>query len=381
MKIHLKTVFALLLLSNLLIAQIPLKINYQGLLRTESGFNRSNESVVLTITIFNIDKVFYVEKHSITTDAKGGFSLKIGNGNVIQGDFATIDWPAKNLYVKTEVDGKIISTTELTSVPYAHYADKVVGLDKMNERIKQDSLRINDIKMNDIKQIRDSLKNLYTTATMSLNNPYVLSKNFGKTVGIFGGSFSVFPESEKAKEIWRSYLGLKITDYGYPGAGFSSLQPTAHNIQRQVDQAAVHDIYILWASLNDYGNNKTCGEYNSTDLTTQCGGINYCIKKLFEKNPNCTIYFFLSVKYFAGEGGYNPFSLQVNATGKNLAYYVEQQKKCCERYGIPYLDQFNLSGFNEFNYSQYYRTDLTHLNEAGYRNLGFLQVSFLANGR
>ena len=268
MKRYLIIGVVLFLLTNLLNSQVPSKINYQGLLRAENGQSRTNESVVFKISIFNVDKVFYVEKHSITTDSKGGFSLKIGDGDVIEGNFSSIDWAAKNLYVKTEVDGKIISTSELTSVPYALYADKVVGLDNLNERIKQDSIRIDGLKMNDIKHLRDSLQNLYTATTMSLNNPYVLSKNFGKTVGVFGGSISVYPESKVAKDIWRNYLDLKITDYGYPGAGFSNLQDPVNSIQRQVDRAAVHDIYILWASLNDYGNNKICGEYNSTDLTT-----------------------------------------------------------------------------------------------------------------
>ena len=37
------------------------------------------------------------------------------------------------------------------------------------------------------------------------------------------------------------------------------------------------------------------------------GGINYCIKKIYELNPQATIYFFTSGKAFNDKGGYDPF--------------------------------------------------------------------------
>lgn len=213
-------------------------------------------------------------------------------------------------------------------------------------------------------------------------------KNIGKTVGVFGGSLSVYPESQTAKDIWREKLGLDITDYGVGGAGFSSLQGTS--IQQQVNGATSKDIFILWASTNDFRNNRLCGEwtdytvkdnYDSSKLVTQCGGINYCIKKLLEINPNAEIYFFTSLRFFSMESGYNPFSTETNSTGKTFAEYVEAQKKCCEYYGIPILDQYNLQGVNIFNYTQYYKTDNLHMNNAGYLKIGYVQAEFLSNGK
>ena len=89
------------------------------------------------------------------------------------------------------------------------------------------------------------------------------SMNYGKTVAVFGGSVSVIPPSDSAKVLWEKHLGLKITNYGVPGAGFSSLQ--GKSLQKQVDEAGVFDIYILWASTNDYTNKRENGEY--TDYT------------------------------------------------------------------------------------------------------------------
>ena len=204
------------------------------------------------------------------------------------------------------------------------------------------------------------------------------SLNYGKTVAVFGGSVSVIPPSDSAKILWKERLGMKITNYGVPGAGFSSLQ--GKSLQKQVDEAGVFDIYILWASTNDYTNKRENGSYtdftefdgyDSTKLTTQAGGINYCIKKIYELNPKAQIYFFTSSKAFNDRGAYDP------DVENGMARYVEIQKQICELHGIPYLDQFTLGGYNVYNKDLYY-VDPIHMNGEGYKKLGALQVAFLA---
>lgn len=204
------------------------------------------------------------------------------------------------------------------------------------------------------------------------------SPNYGKSVAVFGGSVSVIPPSDSAKVMWEKYLDLKITNYGVPGAGFSSLQ--GKSLQQQVDEAGVFDIYVLWASTNDYTNKREIGEYtdytefdgfNEQKLTTQAGGINYCIKKIYEKNPDATIYFFTSSKAFINRASYDPF------VENGMVRYVDMQKKICTLHGIPVLDQFEVAGFNTYNQSKFYR-DPIHMNYLGYQKLGELQVAFLA---
>ena len=223
---------------------------------------------------------------------------------------------------------------------------------------------------------------------MESDTAFCSAKNYGKSVAVFGGSLSVFPESEAAKDLWRQQLGMKVTNYGVGGAGFSSLQ--GKSLQEQVHEAGIHDVYILWASTNDYMNDRECGTwkdyteldgYDESKLTTQCGGINYCIKTLLEKNPKAEIYFFTSLRFFGREDGYNPYSEQTNKTGHNFGYYIEQQKKCCEYNGISFLDQFNLQGVNIHNFKEYYKADKLHMERAGYLKIAPLQVDFLSNGR
>jgi len=213
-----------------------------------------------------------------------------------------------------------------------------------------------------------------STERSSLN----ASCNYGKSVAVFGGSVSVIPVSDSAKSLWKKYLGMTITNYGVSGAGFSSLQ--GKSLQQQVDEAGIFDIYILWASTNDYTNRREVGDYtdytefdgyDKKKLTTQAGGINYCIKKIYEINPKATVYFFTSSKAFNDRGGYDPFYAQ------GMIQYVDMQKKVCALHGIPVLDQFYAGGYNVYNKHLYYN-DPIHMNALGYKKLGELQVSFLA---
>ncbi|MBQ9397324.1 MAG: alpha/beta fold hydrolase [Bacteroidales bacterium] len=220
------------------------------------------------------------------------------------------------------------------------------------------------------------------------NSPYLGSKNYGKRIAVFGGSLSVNAESDVAKQLWADMLGAEVVTYGVGGAGFSIDQ--GYSLQKQVDTAGVYDVYVLWASTNDFTNDRPCGSwsdytaadgYDETKRHSQCGGINYCIRRLLEKNPQAEIYFFTSLRFFGTDSGHNPFSVTPNKAGKTFAEYVEAQKACCAYYGIPVLDQFNLQGINEFNVKNYYKDDLLHMNEEGYRRIAPVQATFLSNGR
>ena len=96
-------------------------------------------------------------------------------------------------------------------------------------------------------------------------SPYRGCKNFGKTIAVFGGSLSVLEESDAAKQIWADLLGAEVTTYGVGGAGFSCDQ--GYSLQRQVDMADDYDIYVLWASTNDFVNSRECGSWK--DYTAQ----------------------------------------------------------------------------------------------------------------
>jgi hypothetical protein len=72
----------------------------------------------------------YVETQSGSTNGNGLLTLTVGNGSVVSGSMASIDWTAGPYFIKTETDPTggttytITGTAQMLSVPYALYAAK-----------------------------------------------------------------------------------------------------------------------------------------------------------------------------------------------------------------------------------------------------------------
>lgn len=215
----------------------------------------------------------------------------------------------------------------------------------------------------------------------------IYAENHDKTVGVFGGSLSCREESWYARYIWAKYLGLKIHTYGKNGYGFSRNQGS---IQDQVDEAQIHDIYILWASTNDYTNNREIGEYSDyteldnydkTKLDTQCGGMNYCIQTLQTKNPDAKIYIFCSLPFFLYPGGYQRNTENRNKLGYTFYEYIEAQMQVAEYHKLKYLKQFDIPVLTLERSEDYYLEDKFHMTARGYANVGIYQLYFMSTER
>ncbi len=115
------------------IAQAPQKINFQSILRNNSGEIVANKAVNLRISLLagsaNGSNVF-TETHAKTTDASGLISIQIGMGTLVSGVFNSINWGNQAHFIKLEADFNggsnyvVLGTQELMSVPYALYAGK-----------------------------------------------------------------------------------------------------------------------------------------------------------------------------------------------------------------------------------------------------------------
>ena len=204
-------------------------------------------------------------------------------------------------------------------------------------------------------------------------------------IAVFGGSVSSVPESEVAKDIWREELNAAVITYGVGGMGFSK-NTGEDNIQAQVERAIEkepYDVYVFWASNNDIFQGHPIGDYKDyteTDnydkekLITQCGGINYCFKRVFETNSRANVIFFTTFKSnYDGERSFDPFYLG------GVYEYLKAQIKCCNYWGVPCLDQFINIPFNDYNMSLYFMEDKVHLTKEGYAFVGNIQAQFIKN--
>ena len=124
--------FAILMIAVVsLFAQAPQKFSYQAVVRDASNHLVTSQMVGVRVNILQggvSGTVVYMETQTAVTNANGLITLQIGGGNVLSGNFATIDWSDGPFFLKTETDPtggtnySIEGTQQLLSVPYALYA-------------------------------------------------------------------------------------------------------------------------------------------------------------------------------------------------------------------------------------------------------------------
>ena len=114
----------------------PPYINYQAVLYDVNGANPNavlaNQSFSTYVNIQDeLGNLLYKEEHYASTDANGQITVKIGDGQYMQGaisNFNQINWGTGKYYliVDFDINGTISSTVpeQLVTVPYTFYAGK-----------------------------------------------------------------------------------------------------------------------------------------------------------------------------------------------------------------------------------------------------------------
>ena len=129
----LKSLFSLgfVLWSLISFAQTPEGINYQAVIRKTDGTLVTNTGVAIRIQIKQnsaTGTVVYAERQSVMTTQYGLVNFVIGQGVVLSGTFANINWSTGNYWVSLGVDFSNgtnyvdYGSQRLMSVPYAMYA-------------------------------------------------------------------------------------------------------------------------------------------------------------------------------------------------------------------------------------------------------------------
>ena len=206
---------------------------------------------------------------------------------------------------------------------------------------------------------------------------YSWSKNYGKTVGVFGGSFATTTYAKSALNFWKEKLNLTINDYAVGGAGFC--KGTTFN--EQATSATVADIYVIWCSTNDFTKGSSIGEKTDESGTvTQWGAFKQVLATLYAKNPNAKICLFTSSPHLTNsKGNEEEIGTPSGKETATLREFVEAQIEMCQMYSIPCLDQYFSASQNSFNKSLVCRSGDFHLTSFGYTMLSNKQVDFLAN--
>ena len=123
-----------LLLSLVTFAQVPQGISYQAIALNGSGTPVVSSNVRVKLSILDVSAIgtiLYSETQLKTTNAQGLFNLVIGQGTVVSGTFASINWGTNSKFLKVEMDATggtsyvTVGTTQLLSVPYAMAAGNI----------------------------------------------------------------------------------------------------------------------------------------------------------------------------------------------------------------------------------------------------------------
>jgi hypothetical protein len=214
-------IFLLLGFSTQLSAQTR-GISYQAVARDGSGAN----SVLMANQTINVNfkiregsaagAVVYEETHSPTTNGYALFSVVIGEGTVVSGDFNTLDWAGNDHFLEVGINGASVGTTELNSVPYSKVAtdmalDHIQGVNTAGAApgsiLKFDGTdwvtgndEVNDADADPVNELQ----------TLSLSGTTLSLSNGGGDINLPGGS------------VWNTTGSNIYYDNGFVGIGTSS---------------------------------------------------------------------------------------------------------------------------------------------------------------
>ncbi len=115
-------------------AQAPQSFKYQGVARNSEGVAITNSPIGLQFSILAgsaTGTTVYSETFTATSSGSGVFSVNIGEGNVVSGNFSDIDWGGNTYFLKVAMDISggsdyvDMGTSQLLSVPYSLYTGSI----------------------------------------------------------------------------------------------------------------------------------------------------------------------------------------------------------------------------------------------------------------
>ncbi|MDX1943382.1 MAG: hypothetical protein SFU99_22645 [Saprospiraceae bacterium] len=113
------------------------EVFYQSTAKAQDGKILSNQALNLKLNLKNIitNEIYYSEAHQVNTDQFGLFSLVIGEGKTLSGDFAAIPWGSGAIWLETLADAgneQIFREVKLFTDPSIYNNDIIGNVDITN---------------------------------------------------------------------------------------------------------------------------------------------------------------------------------------------------------------------------------------------------------
>ncbi len=208
MKKNLLILIGLILSSISLLAQAPDSFNYQALIKNSDGEALINSEVNLKIEVIKgtaTGEIVYAESHLTNTDSNGIIHLKIGQGQIISGEFSDIKWGENNHFTQSYIDieggnnFETIAVSQLLSVPYALHANSTNSfsgstLELEGQGLDVDLIRMKNNNFSRIASFTASNGNDPTSVFVgyrsrgTIEQPLNIAPN-NRITGLYGGSY------------------------------------------------------------------------------------------------------------------------------------------------------------------------------------------------
>ena len=140
MKKTLLTLLSVLFCAITFAQSVPQGINYQALARDASGAVLMNQTLTIQFSVISditTSAVSWQETHTVNTNDYGLFTAIIGQGTSTSGGssatFDVVDWGSTTHFLKVEMDGVDMGTTQLMSAPYSLHTKTADNIDPTDE--------------------------------------------------------------------------------------------------------------------------------------------------------------------------------------------------------------------------------------------------------
>ncbi|MBN2775729.1 MAG: hypothetical protein JXR31_15850, partial [Prolixibacteraceae bacterium] len=199
-------------------AQPPNSFKYQAVLRDATGQVLANQTVQIGIAILqgsDTGSEIFSEFHTVTTNSFGLVNLVVGSVNV-QG-MENIDWNIGPYFVQVSVDGTVIGTSQLLSVPFAMHAftvenDAVDDADADPENEIQD-ISISGNKLTISKGSTVILPDEVDDADADPENELQVLSIRNDTIFLSDGGYAILPsENDPIFSAWDKSNGILISE-------------------------------------------------------------------------------------------------------------------------------------------------------------------------
>ncbi|MGO4369647.1 SGNH/GDSL hydrolase family protein [Paenibacillus sp. 2TAB19] len=204
-----------------------------------------------------------------------------------------------------------------------------------------------------------------------------MNRWMGKSWATLGDSIT---EANGYQPIVAEALGFgRVSNYGRGGcpmtAGSDRNEGATVNVGRRLVDS--YDCITVFAGVNDYRLSMPLGTLlpntsNDYDDLTFIGAYCALIEGILSRDPSCRVNLWTPLQ--RDKDGYD--TRMPNECGHLLLDYVQAVRAIGERYALPVLDLYAVSGFNAVTLP-HFTSDGLHPNEAGHERIASLAIGFL----